>query len=655
MACAISIAQRVLKALPFQFRSFRARILVFVIGLLVVLQAAGFLIVNSANTRNALRQISEALEVTASVFNRSISERNQRLLEKARLLSADYAFKQAFATHEHATVLSVLDNHQRRIGANVMMLISLDQRIIADTLHPELNGEAFALPGLIEQAMNSDHGEASAIEIIDGNPYQVVIVPLYSPGPSAWIVIGFSIGDSFAKSLQITTKSEVSLLRREKQKAWALIASTLSMAERDGLSKTQIRWPDGNPQSVQLDMGGREYVSLVTPLSRGDEKTILAVLQRDLGEALRPHMRIRVVLIALFFGGLVFSIIGGFMIARTVTRPVLALAEGARSIEEGDYTHTVSVKQQDEIGMLANTFNQMAKGLEERDRVRNLLGKVVSPAIAEKLLSEDIELGGEEREVTVLFSDVRKFTDLCENRSPTDILSLLNRYLTQITSVVESNGGVVDKYVGDAIMALYGAPLSSHDDAARAVTTALEMQPALEALNQEFQTEGLPRLAIGVGINTAVVVAGNMGSMSRLNYTVIGDGVNLASRLEMLTKRYNVPVIVSGATKQAAGDVVYRELDRVRVKGKVEPVDIFQPLAPAGVLDETALQELADYHKGLEEFRHQNWDAARIRFASLLERSPACLLYQLYSDRIEQFKKNPPPSTWNGVTIYDEK
>ncbi|MEE8428417.1 MAG: cache domain-containing protein, partial [Gammaproteobacteria bacterium] len=438
-----------MKALPFQFRSFRARILVFVLGLLVVLQAAGFLIVNSANTRNALQQIGEALEVTASVFNRSIGERNQRLLEKARLLSADYAFKQAFATHEHETVLSVLDNHQRRIGANVMMLISLDQRVIADTLHPELNGAVFGLPGLIEQAMNSDHGEASSIEIINGNPYQLVIVPLYAPGPSAWIVIGFSIGDSFAESLQATTKSEVSLLRREKQKAWVLIASTLSVAERDRLSKTQFRWPDGNTQSVQLDMGGREYVSLLTPLSRGDEKTILAVLQRDLRKALRPHMRLRVVLIALFSGGLVLSLIGGFLIARTVTRPVLALAKGARSIEEGDYTYTVPVKQQDEIGMLANTFNQMAKGLGERDRVRNLLGKVVSPAIAEKLLSTQIELGGEEREVTVLFADVRKFTELCENRSPTDILSLLNRYLTQITSVVESNGGVVDKYVGD--------------------------------------------------------------------------------------------------------------------------------------------------------------------------------------------------------------
>ncbi len=178
----------------------------------------------------------------------------------------------------------------------------------------------------------------------------------------------------------------------------------------------------------------------------------------------------------------------------------------------------------------------MSAGLAERDRVRDLLGKVVSPEVAAELLRKDVTLGGEEREVTVLFSDLRNFTSMSERLTPQEMLGILNRYFTRMDGIIEKHGGVVDKHMGDGLMALFGAPLANPDDADRAMKAALEMSEALDDLNWKWQKRGLPAIGVGIGINTDVVVAGNMGSETRLNYTVIGDGVNLASRLEGLTK-----------------------------------------------------------------------------------------------------------------------
>jgi adenylate cyclase len=254
------------------------------------------------------------------------------------------------------------------------------------------------------------------------------------------------------------------------------------------------------------------------------------------------------------------------------------LAKGARKIAAGDYQHRVELKQRDELGSLADSFNQMSQGLIERDRVRDLLGKVVSPQIAAELLRKDVVLGGEERQVTVLFSDLRNFTRMSEMLSPQEMLAILNRYFTRMGAIIEKHGGVVDKYIGDALMALFGAPLANPDDADRALKTALEMMEALDDLNREWTKRGLPAIDAGIGINTDVVVAGNMGSETRLNYTVIGDGVNLASRLEDLTKtpEYQTRIIVAGSTLTKARER-YRthRLGEVAVKGKQKSTEIF--------------------------------------------------------------------------------
>jgi adenylate cyclase len=636
------------------FKSFRNRLLVLFLGLLATVQVSAFFIVNTAATNSARKQIDAALVTTSGSFRELLAERTASLLVAARLLSGDFAFKKAYATHEHKTILSALSNHRQRIDADMMFLVSLDETVIADTLHPERHDEAFQFPGLIEAAEENEYGETAAVSLIDGRPVQLVVVPLLTPTPDAWICVGFTIDDRMARGLKEINNSEISFVTQTKKGGWMTVASTLP---RNNVSQLQTslqnqRW-SANVSTI-FPQANEHYVSLVVPLEKSSNR-VLAVLQRSLDMALAPTRRLSLVLAGLFALGIALSAMAAMAIARRVTQPVLTLVDGAHRVREGNFEQPVVVKQQDELGELANSFNTMMNGLAERDRVRDLLGKVVSMEIAEELLSKDIELGGEEREVTILFSDVRNFTSLCENRPPQEMLSILNDYLTRVSDVIESQGGVVDKYIGDAVMSLFGAPLTHADDAARAVRTATGMCSALKELNDEFRKQGRPELAIGIGINTAVVVAGNMGSQTRLNYTVIGDGVNLASRLEGLTKHYGVPVIVSQETRNAALDFIYRELDLVCVKGKKKPVAIYEPVHCNDESESDLLEMLAQYHEGLQLYRDRQWDDAIRCFVELNRKNPEDRLYQLYLQRLETFKTNPPPADWNFAFEFQHK
>jgi adenylate cyclase len=274
---------------------------------------------------------------------------------------------------------------------------------------------------------------------------------------------------------------------------------------------------------------------------------------------------------------LLISGIAGIFVARGVTQPVISLSEGVRKIMKGDYRVSVPVRTRDELGDLASAFNRMATGLEERDKVRDLLGKSVSPEVARELMNSRIELGGEIRNVTILFSDLRGFTAHSETQSPHSLVEQLNAYFTEVTGAVESAGGIVDKYIGDAVMAVFSPGRdSSHAD--RALRAAQEVLRAEEALNRRRSDLGLPPLRTGIGISTGDVVAGNVGSASRYNYTVIGNEVNLASRLESLTKNpgFQARIICSDSTRLALKEVhTLRDLGETEIRGKKEVLRIW--------------------------------------------------------------------------------
>jgi adenylate cyclase len=231
----------------------------------------------------------------------------------------------------------------------------------------------------------------------------------------------------------------------------------------------------------------------------------------------------------------------------------------------------------------------------------------------------------------------------------------MNEMLTPMTHVIHHHRGTIDKYMGDAVMAFWGAPLKDKDHARHALEAGLKMIEALPQINQRFRDKGWPEINIGVGLNSGLMSVGNMGSEFRMAYTVMGDAVNLGSRLEGLTKQYGVDIIVSEFTKDRIPDHSFLELDRVQVKGKDEPVEIFEPLGPTDQLSEEALQRLALFHQALADYRQQRWDVAEKALQQLLEEEPERKIYQIYLERIDHFREDPPDVDWDGVFVHTSK
>jgi adenylate cyclase len=435
---------------------------------------------------------------------------------------------------------------------------------------------------------------------------------------------------------------------------WQAFASTLAT---DALRELEQRLPArvrAGSEIVSLTIAGDEFVSWVAPID-GAGGRLIAVLQRSLGDAMEPYLALRTTLLAILALGIGLSVLVSAVLAARVTRPVAQLARGARRIERGDYASPVVLAQRDELGALATSFNAMMKGLAERDRVRDLLGRVVAPQIAEELLSREITLGGEERRVSVLFADVRGFTGLAEREDPQRLVNVLNTFLTAVSTAVEDHGGVIEEYMGDGAKALFGAPVAHSDDARRAVLAGLALQAALPEINEQIAALGADPLAIGIGIHTGAVVAGRMGSLARLKYTVVGDSVNLAARLEGLSTRYGVAIIASGDTRDECPGLAFRELDRVRVSGREQAVAIYEPLGPAEAIDPALRDRTALHHEALASYRAADWPRAAAAFAKLAEREPDALLYRLFLDRIRELERYPPGAAWDGTFTHREK
>lgn len=289
--------------------------------------------------------------------------------------------------------------------------------------------------------------------------------------------------------------------------------------------------------------------------------------------------------------------------------------------------------------------------------VTRMFGQYVPPELVDELADSPdmLNMKGESREMSVLFSDVRGFTTISEGLDSAELTALMNEFLTPLTGVIHHHRGTIDKYMGDAIMAFWGAPLEDPKHAENALAAGLEMNKAVRQLDDAFEKRGWPKLHIGVGVNTGVMSVGNMGSEFRMAYTVMGDAVNLGSRLEGLTKQYGVEFICGETTKDAAPDFVYRDLDRVRVKGKNEPVAIFEPICRKEDLDSGTKQDLSRHRMALRYFRSQDWDKAEAEFFGLKQSGRPHAVYDLYLERIALYRTDPPGENWDGVFTHTSK
>ena len=285
-----------------------------------------------------------------------------------------------------------------------------------------------------------------------------------------------------------------------------------------------------------------------------------------------------------------------------------------------------------------------------RRRLARMFGQYVPPELVEEMCRTmpEVRVDGEMREMSVLFSDVHHFTAISEHMEPRQLTQLLNGILTPITEAIHEQRGTIDKYMGDAVMAFWGAPVADADHAAHALAAAIEMVRRIEELGPVFRSRGWPDIRIGIGVNTGTMNVGNKGSRFRVDYTVIGDAVNLGSRLEGLTRVYGVDIIAGENTRHAASSFEFRELDRVRVKGRDAPLVIYEPLGPVSAIAPAERADLDRFHQALESYRSRHWEEAERSIAALSEAEPSRRIYRIYLERIAHFRECPPPDDWDG-------
>jgi class 3 adenylate cyclase len=351
-------------------------------------------------------------------------------------------------------------------------------------------------------------------------------------------------------------------------------------------------------------------------------------------------------------------------ITRGLVRPVGRLLSGTSAVEGGALDTVVPVTSSDEIGRLTESFNRMVGELRVKERIRDTFGKYVDPRIVAGLIDrpELTDPKGARREMTILFNDMQGFTNFSEGMTPVGLVNVMNRYLTVLSDPVRRNSGIIDKYIGDAIMAFWGPPFATEEDEARlACFAAIEQLAALPAFQEELPEltgvrRGFPKINIRVGIATGDVIVGNIGSEQTRNYTVIGDTVNIASRLEGANKVYGTRILISGRTRQLAADTIeVREIDSVLVVGKSEPERIFELLGRKGEVASDRLELRDTFVAALADYREQRWDKAAKGFRDCLSIIPDDPASHLFLDRVAQFRDVPPGDEWKGVWALQEK
>ena len=351
------------------------------------------------------------------------------------------------------------------------------------------------------------------------------------------------------------------------------------------------------------------------------------------------------------------------MLARRLATSMRELLAGARAVEGGDLTVMLPSQGRDEIALLAGAFNRMVTELKSRERIKDTFGKFLDPRVVARLVDNSGDSGdaADRRVATVFFSDIKGFSGLSETLTAAAMVKLLNSYFGRMTELVRGRNGVIDKYIGDAVMAFWAAPFTPGDaHAGEAVLTALEQQAALVQFRQELpQILGLrrnvPEFKIRIGIATGEVVLGTIGSQAVKSFTVIGDIVNLASRIEGANKAFGTEILVAEDTwKLASGQVEGREVDRLVVAGKTEPVSVYEPMAPVGKLSPEQQRLIEHFGNGLAAYRAGEWMLAKSAFRAALEAMPDDGPSKVFLARIARLE-HAPAAEWDGIWRLSEK
>ena len=413
-----------------------------------------------------------------------------------------------------------------------------------------------------------------------------------------------------------------------------------------------------SPQAVEILKGQMETDRRAVGRSSSTVSRLLHNITREAAAKARRVERSTMLFnwgITLFAAVLGITFAG--LITRNVIRPVRALLKGARSVQHGDLSIVIQVTSADEIEQLAHSFNYMVTGLREKENIKETFGKYIDPRIVKDLLDDhafsDV---GNKRFATVFFSDIESFTPICEQLSADAVVKLLNSYFTQMSEPIRDHGGIIDKYIGDGIMAFWGPPFTGErEHALLACQAALDQVARLAEFRASLPDiiglrKGIPTFNVRIGICTGEVTAGSVGSEAAKSYTVIGDTVNLASRLEGANKTFGTYLLISDTTRDLAGDAIeVRDLDRIRVAGKLESIHVFELLGLAGQVDAKILKLRDRFESGLQRYRERDWDGAEGHFAACAELDPNDRPTRFFLGLVTRLRAHPPAGDWDGV------
>jgi adenylate cyclase len=471
---------------------------------------------------------------------------------------------------------------------------------------------------------------------------------------------------SFARSL-IRSETEL-ILALDEQGRIAMSTARIEPEQQESSALMELA-RTGEEGWTQIRLGGTPRVAQITRF-RPFGWTFLVTEHRDVFYRAVNQIYLQSGFILILT--LAVALILLYVFVRYLTRPLNNVVRAMKEIiGSSDLTGRVELQYKDEIGDLGHTFNLMTGQLEKaynqiksyafksviaqkrEQKIRNIFQKYVPADVIDQFMSRpESMLVGDSRILAVLFSDIRGFTRISESMAPEQIVESLNTYFTEMVDIILKHKGIVDKYIGDAIMAFFGAPVKHDDDVSQAVHTGFDMLETLETFNSRQAKRNRPQFRIGIGLNYGVVTIGNIGSEKKMDYTVIGDMVNLASRLEELTKVYDVPFLISESIySRVKKDVPCRMIDKVMVKGKTKGTRIFYPKKQ---IDKAEAKGWKLHHMGLNLYYKREFDKALKHFVyarEFLEKDP---ILPIYLNRCKNYVKTPPPEDWQGYSILSE-
>ena len=480
-------------------------------------------------------------------------------------------------------------------------------------------------------------------------------------------------------------------LRRSFDRAFALLADAIMDERNDLTDRIELARIEGNFRTLQRHVDPFTALGTAVLAAAADGREAearrlaggfraferafgsdLAAIRRELLDLTRRSTREtnQQQVTVLVFNGILFALAAGVglvffgVLTSRLARAFRRLLDGTRAVEAGQLAIELPVTSRDEIGQLTRSFNHMVVELQAKERIKDTFGKYLDPRIVSSLLgpSGDNPHAAERRTVTVFFSDIEGFSGMAEQLTAGSMVHLLNRYFGAVTRVIRERNGIVDKYVGDAVMAFWTPPFSPGDGhAADACLAALAQQEAIAAFRRELPEilglrRNVPSFRVRMGVTSGEVVVGTVGSEEAKSYTVIGDTVNVASRLDGVNKVYGTSILIAEDTYRLARQAIeVREIDLVMVAGKTEPIRVFELLALAGGLAPADQEWRERFAEGLAAYRDADWDRAEQQFRACLGRRPDDRPAKVFAERIALLRASPPPPAWDGVWQMTEK